>query len=172
MKVKSVIHLLKMGQFIARRQRMIQKAFQTSEEIFKREMQLILEVILINLEMISVNGEVANSINNDYYEFIVEKFNAYFNEEISLKELISSAQSLKFENIYDTRMDEPDREERVTYIVNKLFELKYLLQLKRHQLAPLTGGEYKSVRYEKRILGIVLEKLGDKRYFNKKITTA
>lgn len=161
MKMKSAMHLLRIGQLISQRQWAIQRSFKTFDDIFEREMQLIHEIVLLYTRFVRAK---------DDDEQVTEGLRRYFEEEITLKELITFIQSLKTKR--DITMEiEASREKWLTEVVNKLFELKYLLQLKRHQLGNLYDCERKSIRYEKRILGIALQELGGRRYFKEHFYT-
>ncbi|MEW9671897.1 hypothetical protein [Ammoniphilus sp. 3BR4] len=172
MKLKSIIRLLKIGQWIAQRQQAIKKSFATGEEIFKQELQFINEVILIASGVIHVQGGKSYIVNTDDYEFLTHRLIAYYNEEISLNQINVYLQSLCKKNYPPIGAKEASTQEQSTEIVNKLLDLKHLLQFKRQKWTDLLGDGNHSLHYEKQIIGMAIEELGDKRYFKRKMTVS
>lgn len=171
MKLRSIIRLLKIGQWITRRQRAIKKSFATGEELFKQELLFINEVILIASGVIQVQGEKTYVVNTDDYEFLISRLTAYYKEEISLNKIITYLRSL-WKNNLPFGTSEASSQDKSTEIVNKLLDLKHLLQSKRQKWTDLLGDGHHSIHYEKKIIGMAIEELGDKRYFKRKMTVS
>jgi hypothetical protein len=164
MKPKSIVDLLEVGHFIYRKQQAIQRLFGTYRHLFDKELQLVLEIILIDMGVIRVKAESTCVVNTDHYEFLVEKLREYYENEISVDQMVDFTQALELEGVYFLVHGGVVKKDQSMDIVSRLFELKYGLQSKRNQFTYLISNGYNSIRIEKKILQLALEKLGGNGY--------
>lgn len=158
MRLHSIIRLLKAGQLLFQNQQELKVKYGANLEGVNYAIQIIQEVILIHTGILQMRKNMPIIMNTDHYELLAKKLEQFNRKEISLKSICHYIQALTLNQMM--------RPKQSTMIVNKLFELKYLLQIKRHQLIHLLHCKETCIRIEKDIIKIALQELDGKRYFN------
>ena len=167
MKPKRIVDLLEIGHFIYWKQQAIQKLFGTHLSIFDKELQLVLEIILIDIGVIRVKAQSTYVVNTDHREFLMERLIEYYESIISVDQMVDFIQALQLEGVYFLVPGGVVKKDQSADIVNRMFDLKYKLQLKRNQCSQLISNGYNAIRIEKKIMYLALEELGGKRYFRR-----
>lgn len=168
MKPRSIMRLLQVGYFLFKSQKEFQRLFLTEQCIFAEEIQLIKEILLIEMGLVWIKNSSRYIVNTDHYEYFLEALHDYWDNQLSVEQMVDYIEALKIETVYQVVNGSCINQEDNTEVVNRLFQIKYLIQNKRNRLGYALGGECEFLRNEKEIISIALEELGAKRYFHQK----
>ena len=165
MKLTGLQRLLEVGRFLYSKQQGYLEHFNTEKAVFKAELNLIREILVMDMGILWVRGTAHYIVNTDHYEFILEKLDEYYLNKLKIDELMGYIHALCSEEIYDFAHGGIHKKDQTTEIVNHLFYLKEKLQATRSKLSHIDGNYHRLLCMEKKVLHIALVELGSKRYF-------
>ncbi len=165
MKLKELQKLLEVGQFMYRKRQAYLTHYNSDMALFTTELKMIKDILTMDMGILWVKGNAQYIANTDHYEFIVEKLDDFYQDQIYLDEFIGYIQALRSEEIYDFVQGGIHKKDQSTEIANRLFRLKESLQATRSKICRIDGNIHRLLSMEKKILHIALAQLGGKRYF-------
>lgn len=165
MKSNSIRILLEVGQFLNRKEKDLQTVFTSEQKFLYDEMNLIRNVILLDLGVVKLDGKQCEIINDDIYDAFSNVYWAVCETEADVKTATDFVLEMKKTDAYYAVNGVMLKTCNPTDVINTLFDLKYTLQLKRKKVGHLMADECDFFRAEKRVLHVILDELGKRRYF-------
>ncbi|WP_134701599.1 hypothetical protein [Ammoniphilus sp. YIM 78166] len=165
MKCNSIRILIEVAQFLFRKERDLQTIFLSEQRFLYEEMNLIRNAILLDLGAVRLDGKQSEIMNEEVYEGFSSVYWSVCESQMDAKVATDYIIQLKKMDAYHVVNGPAVKLCNPTEVINILFDIKYALQLKRKRVGHLLTDECDFFRAEKRILNVILDELGKKRYF-------
>lgn len=165
MKCNSIRILLEVAQFLYRKEKDLQTVFLSEQRFLYKEMNLIRNAILLDLGVIRLDGKQSEIVNEEVYEGFSSVYWSVCESHTDAQVATDFIIQLKKMDAYHVVNGSSVKLCNPTEVINMLFDIKYALQLKRKRVGHLLTDECDFFRAEKRILNVILDELGKKRYF-------
>ncbi|RXT06254.1 hypothetical protein [Ammoniphilus sp. CFH 90114] len=165
MKAVSIRTLMEVGQFLNRKEKDLQIIFNKEQKYLYEEMNMVRNAILLDLGIVKADGKQVEIVNHDAHKQVSGLYWDICEGKEDLQVVGDLVHEWRKADAYFAVNGILIQTSNPTEVINMLFDIKYALQLKRKKIGHLLADECDFFRAEKRILHVILDELGKKRYF-------